>query len=242
MDKLFLKEFAYQYITLHDNLTRDEKLYVGNFVKEASDEQVMALLLSGECREKLAEGEGKYVKLLFEASPAADIITKGSEFIGKVGKAGITGQSPSTGWIKKLASMWANYKVGPGTTANFSGFKVTHHADFGAWTGAYDKATSAIQQGTPVAALVMAALITLVATKLYKSYISKAARNCKGQATSVLKKACIKKFAVTALERKLQMLRTSIKACDATKKPETCKKVVIRKIQKTQNKLAKMKT
>lgn len=67
MNQLFLKEFTYQYILLHDNLTKDEKLQVGQFVKEASEEQVMALLLSGECKKELREKEGEFVRELFDA-------------------------------------------------------------------------------------------------------------------------------------------------------------------------------
>lgn len=68
MNQLFLKKFTYQYILLHDNLTKDEKIQIGTFVKEASEEQVMALLLSGECKVELREREGEFVRELFEAS------------------------------------------------------------------------------------------------------------------------------------------------------------------------------
>jgi hypothetical protein len=239
MSKIFLKEFTYQYILLHDNLTKDEKLQIGKFVKEASEEQIMALLLSGKCKPKLQEKEEKFVKKLFEASDMSQILTKGGEFIGKASKVGVTGQTSSTGWVKKLASMWANYRVEPAKSIGFGDFKVSTHADYSAWKTAYDQATTAIKHGAPVAALVMAALVSLVATKLYKSYISKAARACKGQASSELKKACMRKYAINGLEMKVRALQNGIKACDSAKNPGKCRDSVNSKIAKAKAKLNK---
>ncbi len=238
MDKLFLKEFTYHYILLHDNLTKDEKIQIGEFVKEASEEQVMALLLSGKCKTELREREGEFVRELFEASPAADIIAKGGELLGKASKGGIViakGDAPH--WIKNLASKYANLKVQ--TTDLPFGQKWT--GNLGAWNTAYDQATTAIKHGAPVAALVMATLVTLVATKVYKSYISKAGRACKGQASSELKKACMRKYAIDGLEMKVRALQSGIKACDSAKDPGKCKDSINLKIEKTKTKILKMK-
>lgn len=43
-----LKEFTLYYILEHDNLTKKEKLQLGEFVKEANEDQVNYLLLTGE--------------------------------------------------------------------------------------------------------------------------------------------------------------------------------------------------
>lgn len=241
MDKLFLKELTYQYILLHDNLTSDEKLQVGEFVREASEEQVMSLLLTGECKENLEEGEAELVKQIFEAPNVSQILSKGGEIASKASKIGVTGQAPSTGWVKKLATMWANYRVEPSKSIGFGDFKVSAHSDYTSWKAAYDQATTAIKHGAPVAALVMAALVSLVATKAYKAYLSKAARACKGQASSELKKACMRKYAINGLEMRVRALQNGIKACDSAKDPGKCKDAVNIKIAKAKIKLSKAK-
>lgn len=236
MDKLFLKEFVYQYILLHDNLTKDEKLQIGTFVKEASEEQVMALLLCGECKEKLEEGEGEFVRNLFEASPVGHIITE-VDFEKLVTKGGVAiAKGDSALWVRNLASKFASVVVP--TKELPGGIKLT--SNLGAWNSSYGEALKAIKVGTPVAAFVMASLILLVARKVYKAYLTKAAKACKGQATTQLKNECIRRFKINAIKEEVKQLEINKKACDSTKNPERCRSKVDSRIAKCKSKITKV--
>lgn len=61
MDKQ-LKIFALEYIKEHDGLLKEERLALGQFVMEASDNQVKFMLLTGEVKDNLIEGDLKYLK------------------------------------------------------------------------------------------------------------------------------------------------------------------------------------
>jgi len=239
MNQLFLKEFTYQYILLHDNLTKDEKLQVGQFVKEASEEQVMALLLSGECKEELREREGEFVRELFEASPVAQIITELTlNDLESMGKGGIAiARGDSAKWIKNLASKFAGIKV---PTAELPGTGIKVAQDIGAWNTAYNQATTAIKHGAPVAALVMATLVIIVARKVYKAYLTKAAKACKGQATPQLKNECIRKFKLDAIKAEVKQLEVGKNACSSAKNPAKCSQKVEARINKSKARINKI--
>lgn len=61
MDK-DLKIFALEYVKIHDDLLKEQKLAIGKFIMEASDDQVKYMLLSGEVKDKLTEDDKKLVE------------------------------------------------------------------------------------------------------------------------------------------------------------------------------------
>ncbi len=66
-----LKEFTLYYILEHDKLTKKEKLQLGEFVKEANEDQINHLLLTGRpCGGK----------------DAKDFVEKNSDLVGKFAK------------------------------------------------------------------------------------------------------------------------------------------------------------
>ncbi|MFW9871856.1 MAG: hypothetical protein ACFFG0_02055 [Candidatus Thorarchaeota archaeon] len=229
---LFLKELAYEYILLHDNLTKEEKLQVGVFVKNASDEQVMALLLTGECKQ-LQEGEADFAKQLFNIF-AYKLCELTGDFSSGVVQSGMGG---GMAWMRRLASKWADYKAGTETIQGPFGVNVRMPKDMESWAGSYDSAIKNIKSGTPVAALVMAALVILVASRAYKKYFSEAAKACKGKGSKELIQKCVKQYKLKALKAQLMELQSSIKACDTTKKPDKCRKAINKKIMKIKQKI-----
>lgn len=60
MDKQ-LKIFALEYIKKHGNLLKEEKLALGKFVMEASDNQVKFMLATGEVKDKLTKEDTHYL-------------------------------------------------------------------------------------------------------------------------------------------------------------------------------------
>jgi len=86
MDATDLKIFALEYIKLHDNLLKEEKLALGEFVIEASDEQVKFMLFTGEVKDKLNKEELSYIKEIGITEPGFGHViinlTKGEFAIG----------------------------------------------------------------------------------------------------------------------------------------------------------------
>ena len=71
MDKE-LKIFALEYIKLHDGLIAEEKLALGEFVMEASDEQVKFMLFTGEVKDNLTEEDLESIKeVSFSVTPSS---------------------------------------------------------------------------------------------------------------------------------------------------------------------------
>jgi len=61
MDKN-LKIFALKYVKLHNDLLKEEKLAIGEFIMEASDKQVSYMLLTGEVKDKLTKEDINFIK------------------------------------------------------------------------------------------------------------------------------------------------------------------------------------
>ena len=77
----------------------------------------------------------------------------------------------------------------------------------------------------------MAALIATGAAKVYKSYLSKAARACrKGGATE--KATCMKKYSIDNKKRHIQLLQQGKATCRFSKDPAKCTYKIDRKINK----------
>ena len=62
MDTKELKVTAMLYVKEDTKLSDEEKIYVMNFIKESSKEQVEHLLLTGEMKEELTEDDTNAVK------------------------------------------------------------------------------------------------------------------------------------------------------------------------------------
>ncbi len=78
-----LKIITFSYIAEHDRLTKDEKLQLGEFVKEANKDQVLNLLITGYPQSKAISE--KFVKenkeLVSEVDKAFRVVRAGDHFI-----------------------------------------------------------------------------------------------------------------------------------------------------------------
>ena len=226
-----LKQYATIYTSLHNNLTKEEKTCIYDFIKNSSDEQVMSLLLTGECKEKLQEGEGKFVRELFNMSPVGIIFDENFVNEGR-GLEKV---------IHQLANKWATYKE-PNvrrTLGAFLGDDFLQQSINQRWAKQYELALKTIKTGAPIAATALAALIILVSYKVYKLYLSKAARACSNQGTKELKKKCIKKYKIEALKAQIKDLTSAKTGCKETKNPQKCAAKVDQKINSIKLKLQK---
>lgn len=100
-----LKEFTFYYILEHDNLTKAEKLQLGEFVKEANEDQVNYLLLTGRpCGGKAAKDFAeKNPELVSEVYQARDIEAAGVAGMLTATLLAYTGYALGTIWKQYLS-------------------------------------------------------------------------------------------------------------------------------------------
>jgi hypothetical protein len=94
-----LKILTFSYIAEHDRLTKDEKLQLGEFVKEANKDQVLNLLITGYPQsESISE---KFVKenkeVISELDKAVRMVRAGDHFIFHTTRQSIEGGITSIG-------------------------------------------------------------------------------------------------------------------------------------------------
>lgn len=146
-----------------------------------------------------------------------------------------------SGVVKALASKWANYKV-PNVKdlpSWLGGGKVSWGTDKAAqWGSNYNQAIDALNKGIPVAATVIAALVALLAVKAYKSYFTKAGKQC-GKFKGEERKKCVAKIKADAIKMSMKALQDGKKACKSTKNPAKCAAKIDQKIHKKKMELQK---
>ncbi len=82
-----------------------------------------------------------------------------------------------------------------------------------------------------------ATIIAFMASKLYKNYISKHARNCKGKPDKV---ACMRSIKNKAFRMRLDKLKSGMSICGKAKNPDGCKKSLQNKISSLQKRIDKI--
>jgi hypothetical protein len=72
--------------------------------------------------------------------------------------------------------------------------------------------------------------------KIYKNYLSKAARSCKGK-SGLDKQNCMAKFKSGAAKAQISQLKTSTNLCNKSNNPQLCREKILAKIKKLEGKL-----
>lgn len=90
------------------------------------------------------------------------------------------------------------------------------------------------------AAAAIAALVIAVSYKVYKRFLSKAARACKRMA-GVEKDKCMNKYREAALKMQIAELSKGVAVCNKSKKPDKCKANINSKILRLKGKLGATK-
>ena len=172
------KLFAGYYVYFQENLSNKDKITFFNFIKEATDNQVSHLLITG--------------KMVSEETIPPEIM---SEY---------------TSWYQSLNEINLN---------NLEGSDYLRHiqSDRFIRQGVYKGQT---QGAMVVGGIAAAALAAALAVKVYKNYLSKAARACKGK-KGPDKQQCMRKAKVDAIKQKIMSLtKAQGAACKKTKQPE----------------------
>lgn len=216
-----LKQFAATYISLQENLSDDEKISIIKWVREAGNDEIKSLLITGdyEVSKEASSVFDNTIGVILEQW-GADPKEMGIKGFGDYLSGKITGVVDMN---KLMAFIDAKAK-----TAEEAGRKA------GIKAGEEEGIETGVVYG--LAAAAVAALVIVVANKVYKRFLSAAARACnkfKGdQRTS-----CMANYRRQALKKKLADLQQGVSACKHTKKPEKCKQRIAAKINSTKAKL-----
>jgi len=191
-----IKEFTEEYINLSD-VSHNNKVKLMDFVNEATEEQLIVLLTTGnissieECKNLLKEGGDFVASFLRSLSMHASRISTGG--FGE--------------WLKE-----------------FPGFVKTSYDMGGA-------GHAAAAGGAPIiAGAAMATVILLLARKAWKSYGSKANREC---AKAPDPKKCKAEFKQKIIKQKISELQKAKGFCSKSKDPKKC----VAKLDMEMNKL-----
>lgn len=84
--------------------------------------------------------------------------------------------------------------------------------------------------------IAMIAAAIYIAKRIYKKYLSQAARACKSAKD---KNKCMRDFKIKALEKEIEYLKSKKVYCSKTSNPEACKKLFDKKIQKKHDEIIK---
>lgn len=169
-----IKLFTFFYVNEHDNLTKNEKLQILDFVKEANINQMKHLILTGQMT------NDKEASLME--------VDSYSYYLGK-----------DVGHMQG---------VGQGVLAG-------------------------------MAAAAVVALATVAARKIYKNYLSNAAKAC-SKKSGIEKENCMQKFKKAAQKAKITELQKGLSKCPKSKDPTTCKSKLNINIAKEKAKMGEL--
>ena len=192
-----------------------------------------------------------------DPSTANKMFSLQQKAVSKIGKSNYVAKGVDAGAANKIFSIASKKAAGPGADAlsragsaadasalkhsavNKTGFLAAIKAKAVAAAPAMQKAVTS-QAGMAVGGAALAALALYASVKLYKRFMSKAAKSCAGQSGSA-KTMCMKKYQHGAIAAQIKDLGAAMNACAKSKSPEKCKIPIQKKISNLQVKMQKMK-
>ena len=240
-----LKIFSMFYVSEHDNLSRDQKLDLYEFIKEADSFSVMNFLVTGKpiyvpnrYRRNVVENfmSTQFGRILVEDS--LPHIFSGSSY-GKHSHQDTWRELPD----KVIDTVTDLYKTGvhklSHVLAGHDTFweKVFHRGGYEAHENdEIMKLLNAGAMGIGIAAVT--AFIGYTGYKVYQKYFSTAARICKDYPD---KNACMSKVRVNAIEQTIKVLISRKPLCKHSADDAKCKVKVDKKIRKMQERINSLK-
>lgn len=247
MDLQDLRLYASVYVREND-LSKEDENYLLDFIKEANEYDIIALLMTGKAQ-NVSENTGETLKQIFTEFTIDGFLLENVDnknFIQEISAADAASMEP----FKKLAGMIHKLKTGR-EPKEFLGIKFQRAEDVqaidnmaksmlskyvaarGAISQAIKTGKEFVQQNQKEAALGLAAatvagIAAVVASKIVKKYLTKAARACKDK-KGLEKTTCIQKFKVDAVKDQMKVLDDYKKYCQATKDPKKCEKKIEKK-------------
>ena len=290
MNTTDLKIFAMYYVMEHDNLLKEEKIAVMEFIKDNSEDHVKHLLLTGEVKYELVKEDLDFIKegitdnwpnvvsarnygrvhgalaAVLVAAAAFAAAKAYKRYFTKAGKtcAGKKGiekkkcimqvkqkaqqeklkqlqSALSSGCPKskdpasckqKLQSKISKEKAKMGMLGeSIEYIEEENFLNEKLWPWVRAGYEQGLTQGA--AAVAVAGLAGVIGAKVYKRYLSQAAKACSGKAGDA-KTNCMQKFKLDAIKSKIQAMEAGKSHCKTTSNPEKC-------VSKLQQKIAQEK-
>lgn len=230
-----LRLFTLIYVNEHDSLTKDEKSYLFSFVKEATEYELMNLLVTGEAKALTDPKEETVALQEFFLTPVPCLLTEGP--VGDLAKKGAEAYAKGAWNVSSKLAGGPSFKIPGGGIFKIPSIEV--------WSGAkMDRAITIWKTIMSASAgLAVGAVVTGVAYAAYKVYqnvFSKAAKQCKGK-KGPEKKMCMNQAKLAAWEAHIKELNNKMTLCKKAKETELCKAKVLKKINSAKQKIAKAK-
>ncbi len=250
------KDFARYYISYQDNLSESDKITLLNFVKESSDLQVTALLYLGEMYEQhevtdmVIENPGIFLHEVANFTDAEKIAQFGAKLKRMLSGAGVKATDSAALKSAKLKTYmmqhqpgtWSYVRKHPKLRSLFDK-ALNNVSNLPTPASTQDVAAGVIKKKAAMAgavggagAVVIAAAIAAAAYKIYKRFISQAAKACKGR-SGADKTLCMSQHKKKALQARIKNMQSSMKQCDQTKDPTKCKAKTMQTIKHLQSKM-----
>jgi len=226
-----LKVFAACYVA-ETEISTDNKLQLIDYIKNSSSKHIEHLLCTGYMKESLTEAE----KLLELSNPWKEVLSDSvlSEISLDFAKAAAT-KMFDLGMAKGMAKGIAKGKDVGFTHGWEKGVSYGHAT--GHSTGFGSGQIAGLSKGLAATALV--ALAATISYKIYKRYLSDAAKKCKGS-KGLVRDNCLTKARNEARKAKVVALHQGLIRCAKTKNPSKCKFKLQRKINIEKAKLGQL--
>jgi hypothetical protein len=218
-----------RYVIL-DSVSLETRKEISNFIlKKSTDYQILSLLLETKIPVKYSSKHEKALltELYRQISIGYEYLNEQDSKTGVAGAVGMLAPSPITAALAGGSQIVTLLKV------------------IGAKTGAAGIATALHAGGSAaliggIGSIVLAALLVYAAWKTYQRFFSPAARACKHLKIKG-KTKCIIRFRIHAREKQYADLISARRACDKSKTPIKCKRILEEKIKRVYNRINRMK-
>jgi len=232
-----LQLFTAVYTEIHDGLSRKDKDSILEFVKSATDEQLHFLLATGH----MVESPDEYAqhlkmqksKTIIEALLDDNFDDTEMDYVPSSG-GGVVYKGPEDNGAENLDGKGGLIAQEEKDCVKEDSIAVATVTQVGQ---AMDKGLM-MGGGAGLAAGVVAAAIIVGSYKIYKDYLSKAARAC-SKHKGLKKKECIATYKKGATQKRIGYLTSRGIKCGKSKNPDKCKAKVHKELAKLKKKLGK---
>lgn len=226
----------------------DHKKELKSYItKEASHYEVLSFVISGEAPKSSHTIEDE--RRLFEQLKTQLLVNKNelNQYIGESVINEIISNVDTLSIITEADAANPALMTGVGNTAvkalagSTIAMSIRHFfmSPMSAGVAALVGKLSTAIAGMGVAALV--ALMVYASYKIYKNFLSKAAKACADK-EGTEKKMCMKEYEIQGINAQLADMRKGLSACAKSKDPEKCREALNKKMLKVKEKLDKAKT
>jgi len=226
---------------------QDQEIAIACMINEAG---VGAKIVAGQSAKALAKKKAQHAAQAKLASMKGANVAIGKHKVGSAVAAGkkavMDKVAAAKGSLGKATAGAKGKIIGKGgRAAPTSGAKMKAAGKYyGAKVGAAGKiaagktaAFAATPAGMAVGGAAAAALAIYAGAKIYKRFLSQAAKSCGGQ-SGAAKTACMSKYKKQAIMKQAAAIQSASSTCAKSKDPAKCKAAVAKKVQSLKSKAA----